>query len=494
MLDQRNWETNLVRLSGDIGVVDDLTDNCYHVFHHPEDSLLDATAVLDGCIISDGYGNVVGGDNRRGCGMYNEDASPTIINCTFENNHTVGSSYTQGGGLYNRSSSPAIINCIFQDNSAQGRGGALFNNSSAPTVVDCTFQNNHCDNDGGAVYNSSGCDAIYSGCQFLDNSSDFNGGAMCNVYSTSQPKMINCSFFDNTTGMYGGAIYNNNGSTPEFVQCVFSRNRALVGNGHGGVAYNFASSPTFTNCVLYDNESGCVGNGIYCFQFAYAVVTNCILSGSDVLYCTADSDPVVTYCNIQQSGFDGAELHNTAGNPLLVDPDNGDFHILPESPCIDAGSNSALPHDFADLDEDNDFTELTPLDFFGITRCIDNTDVVDSGEGDAPLVDVGIHETGSNSSPVTHPNSFRVNSFPNPFNPVTTIEYNLPSDSKVSLKIFNCRGAFVAEILNRQQLAGPHQAVWNGLNQEGLHVSSGVYYAVLRTDKGTARKKMVMVK
>lgn len=501
LLDQRDWQTHVVELSGDIGVQGDLSDNCYHVFHHPEDSMLDASAVLDGCVITLGNGDVAGGDNRRGGGMFNEDASPTILNCTFVDNQSIGGSYSQGGAVYNKSASPTFINCTFENNLSGAAGGAMFNSYAAnPTVISCTFDSNRSGlensgvGDGGAIYVGGSCTPVFSDCVFVDNLSNYNGGAVFSSGSTALPKFVNCRFTDNSTGLYGGAMYNNSGAAPEVMQCVFNRNRATVGNAHGGVVYNFASSPTFTNCVFYDNESGCVGNGIYNYQFADPIITNCILSGSDIVYSAANSEPVVTYCNIQQSGFEATELHNTSGDPQLVDPNGGDFHISDGSPCIDAGSQSALSLDFADLNDDGDYAELTPLDFYGAARCCDQTDVPDTGEGLAPYVDVGVHEVAAGATGVPIRKTLSVACYPNPFNPVTTVAYTLVNDGPVSLRIFDTRGQLIRVLVDRQQLMGSHQAVWHGQDQDGRRVASGVYHAVLETGQNVARKKLVLVK
>lgn len=65
---------------------------------------------------------------------------------------------------------------------------------------------------------------------------------------------------------------------------------------------------------------------------------------------------------------------------------------------------------------------------------------------------------------------------PNPFNPVTTIRYQLPEVSNVTIQVFNVRGSHVITLRNSIQGAGYHQIQWNGLDKNGNHVSSGTYF------------------
>ena len=63
----------------------------------------------------------------------------------------------------------------------------------------------------------------------------------------------------------------------------------------------------------------------------------------------------------------------------MVDPDNGDFHLSPGSPCIDAGDNTAVPDGLT-------------TDFDGNPRFVDDPDTDDTGYGDPPIVDMGAFE------------------------------------------------------------------------------------------------------
>ena len=88
------------------------------------------------------------------------------------------------------------------------------------------------------------------------------------------------------------------------------------------------------------------------------------------------------------------------------------------------------------------------------------------------------------------PDKFMINNpYPNPFNPSTTIEYGLPlrhTDQQVSIRVYDINGRLVNTLVNRQQAAGWHSIVWNGKNNLGSQVSSGVY--LVRVIAGTEVK------
>jgi formylglycine-generating enzyme required for sulfatase activity len=93
------------------------------------------------------------------------------------------------------------------------------------------------------------------------------------------------------------------------------------------------------------------------------------------------------------------------------------------------------------------------------------------------------------------PNQFELfNNYPNPFNPSTTIKFNLPEQQKVMLKIFNILGAEVKTLVNETVGSGSYSYKWNGKNDYGNFVSTGLYIYTLRTEKYTKSKKMLLIK
>jgi flagellar hook assembly protein FlgD len=85
--------------------------------------------------------------------------------------------------------------------------------------------------------------------------------------------------------------------------------------------------------------------------------------------------------------------------------------------------------------------------------------------------------------------------YPNPFNPTTTIEYSIAETGFVSLKVYDVAGQLVRTIVDEVQSPGQVRPVrWNGLNDRGHSVSSGVYFYKLTAADFTKTRKMVLLK
>ncbi len=84
--------------------------------------------------------------------------------------------------------------------------------------------------------------------------------------------------------------------------------------------------------------------------------------------------------------------------------------------------------------------------------------------------------------------------FPNPFNPSTIISYTLPKRADVSISIINLLGQNVKTIKNDNQIAGKHEIIWDGTDQSGRSVASGVYFYQINSGDYTESKKMIMLK
>ncbi|MDD3534470.1 MAG: T9SS type A sorting domain-containing protein [Candidatus Cloacimonetes bacterium] len=95
-----------------------------------------------------------------------------------------------------------------------------------------------------------------------------------------------------------------------------------------------------------------------------------------------------------------------------------------------------------------------------------------------------------NMAPVTQ----LLQNYPNPFNPSTTIAYELATDGPVCLEIFNVRGQRVATLVNKRQTSGLQKLIWDGKDDNGRLVGSGVYHYRLRTENGSITQKMLLLK
>lgn len=95
---------------------------------------------------------------------------------------------------------------------------------------------------------------------------------------------------------------------------------------------------------------------------------------------------------------------------------------------------------------------------------------------------------------VVTPVNALMGNYPNPFNPETTISYNIQNAGLVSLDIYNIKGQKVKALVNDRQVAGRHNVVWNGKDDSNRNVASGVYFYKIRSGKFSSTKKMILMK
>ena len=384
-------------LSGDLDAddgpgLDTIKENSYHVVTASEN---DATAVLDGFTIT-GSG-ISGGRSPydHSSGMYNDNSSPMLIDCTFTGNMAT----ERGAGMYNDSSNPVLFNCTFSENDAPDGGAGMYNNNSSPMLTNCMFSGNVVGSSGAGMYNNNSRPVLLN-CVFTGNSAGMSGGGMYNEKSV--PTLTNCTFTDNLAGGGGGGGMYNDGSTPLLADCDFISNSTT---GSGGGKYNNSSYPVLLSCIFGENSASRSGGGMYNRYNSQPSLNNCIFSSNSASYgggienlntsrlilinCTFSANfaegagggisniqdgrltlvncilwddipdeirleggrAEVIYSNVQ-NGWQGGNLDV---DPLFADPENGDFHLKSQggrwnpisgnwvldevsSLCIDAGS------------------------------------------------------------------------------------------------------------------------------------------------------------
>lgn len=102
--------------------------------------------------------------------------------------------------------------------------------------------------------------------------------------------------------------------------------------------------------------------------------------------------------------------------------------------------------------------------------------------------------SGVEDVPGTGMNYKLLQNFPNPFNPNTTINFRLASSDQVRLSIYNLLGKEIKLLLNGYFSPGNHSVQWNGTDDSGNHVSSGIYFYALKTGNGITARKMLLNK
>ena len=101
----------------------------------------------------------------------------------------------------------------------------------------------------------------------------------------------------------------------------------------------------------------------------------------------------------------------------------------------------------------------------------------------------------SNEGEPKHPEKLGLNhSYPNPFNPVTTIAYDLPKRNSVNLSIYNIMGFRIATLINGSEEAGYKKIVWDGTDDFGRTVSGGVYLVHIKAGNYEVSRKMLFLK
>jgi hypothetical protein len=84
--------------------------------------------------------------------------------------------------------------------------------------------------------------------------------------------------------------------------------------------------------------------------------------------------------------------------------------------------------------------------------------------------------------------------YPNPFNPMTTIKYSLEKDTQVSLRIYSIKGRLVKILVDGKQSKGLQAVVWNGKDNNGQPVASGVYIYRMQAGNFQQSRKMLLVR
>ena len=101
----------------------------------------------------------------------------------------------------------------------------------------------------------------------------------------------------------------------------------------------------------------------------------------------------------------------------------------------------------------------------------------------------------NNTEKLTTPSNFKLFlAYPNPFNPITTIRYDLPEDGLVNITIYDMLGNVVNNLVGANQSSGFKSIQWNATNNQGHPVSAGVYLYSIEAGDFRATKKMILLK
>jgi len=284
--------------------------------------------VLDGLTITAGHADDIEYPGNFGGGMFIEDRTSMLSDCTFKDNCARWS----GGGLYYEDREPNSIfsNCAFIGNSAHS-GAGFFNSTRdmppATNVVNCVFAGNFATDRGGGIFSDESYIDVKN-CVFTNNSASAEGGAIFN--DDSYAKVINCIISGNFAGRNGGGIASSQVRT-WLTNCTIVGNEA--GEKGGGVFDCVSWDRYVTNCILWDNRAYEGPQMAIDYQVNLIIRNSCFQGGELDIHVERDS--TVSW----------ADGNNTDADPCFVDPGHwnvwawveGDHHLRWDSPCINAG-------------------------------------------------------------------------------------------------------------------------------------------------------------
>ncbi|MDP8322210.1 MAG: T9SS type A sorting domain-containing protein, partial [Candidatus Stygibacter australis] len=468
----------------------------------------DIGVYLENVTIRDNYASHDGG------GIFCSYATQVVLQ-----NVTVTNNTSQGAGgiqcfqatleMYN---STVSNNLAFQDDYSDGYGGGIHLYSSNAYLENVVIDNNYAAISGGGIYSS--CDPEYMSGSNLEmrdvsitnNVCLTNGGGMYadnetiieseNIiiednYATGSGGGMYCS--ESNLTMLGGRVMNNtayNGGglhiiiTNAFLRNMLICDNSAFNNGAGLYLYN-NSDLNIQNTSIVNNFATIDGGGIFCYHATSIQLINSILWNNlpHQLYCYAvgaanqilvgysdidgGNDALITNDNDNVIWLDG----NIDADPMFNDPAIGSYLLQQDSPCIDAG--------------------IAYYEYYS-TLLID----LDEEEywGEAP--DMGALEYGMAETDEFKIENVKckISNYPNPFNPETQIVFNLSETGHANLSIYNLKGQLVKLLADEILPAGINSLIWDGRNENGRKVSSGVYFLRLKSRNEVVNKKIMLMK
>jgi hypothetical protein len=310
--------------------------------------------------------------------------------------------------------------------------------------------------------------------------------------ANSSPTLTNV-IIEGFAADYGGAVYCDEGSSPQFQHCWFEGNYARATGG--AVACVGVNAPQFDQCLFAGNTAEVSGGTINAALGAAPMLTQCTMvageAGTGAGLASWDGsifslNQVILVNGLQGRGWDG----DAGSVPVVLCTDiygneGGDWEGALEPQLPMDGNISADPQFCGNADSDNPYTlnDTSPCSADVHPGCM------------------GIGAFGVNCSYVTpvppgelplvsrlHPN------YPNPFNPRTTIKFELHQSGPVDLAVFDMAGRLVKRLVTGPLPAGHHDAVWEGKDASGRPAAAGVYFFRLKTDDTVDTKRMTLVK
>jgi hypothetical protein len=359
-------------------------------------------------------------------------SAPTIASCIF---HLCTATSNGGAVAVDTGSNPTFDSCIFWYNSAANFGGGTYVAGSSASFTDCSFLQNHTDNDGGAVYCLNASGPQFTTCWINGNTAGDDGSGVCSWNSTVT--LFECVIRDNiASGDLGGAVLATQGGTTALANCTLAFNSGVQASG---LLVDSGVTLDVDNTIV---AFGLLGPAVYCGSG-----TTFMLTCSD-LYGNAGGDYVGCASGMQTGG-------NISLDPGFCDADADDYHVHSASPCLPANNSCSV-----------------------LIGALD--------EACAP--------TGVPDEPELPAVTKLMNPYPNPFNPHTTIRFDLAEPARVEVAVFSVAGRRVRTLVSENRLPGVHEVVWDGRDADGRVVPSGLYFCRMSAGQYLETMRMTLIR
>jgi predicted outer membrane repeat protein len=367
---------------------------------------------------------------------------------------------------------------------------------------------------------------------FRGNKTEQAGGAIA-ADSSDKVNWLGCRFLENQ-GLGGGVFLQR--TSGEIRGCEFRQNKSLT---NGAAIYLSSASPKLTNNIIVGNVSNAadLGGAIFCVGNSSPVIGGAAGQGNDIYNNTGgvrgkalarqENTPVV---NATFNYFGNGNLNETVAFPLksfdlsfsrnVPIAANGKPVITQLTPStaqpLRAGRLDTVRFKVSAYDPDNDLLIFTwtineataPAGFganfnfypFFVGLGEHHIRLVVSDQTDTVTVNwkVLISTTSVNEQKEILPTTFALQqNFPNPLRnaeALTVIPFQIPEATEVVLSIYDLLGRRVRLLERAQRAAGFYQALWDGRDQTGSRVESGVYFIRMQAGEFTAMRKMVVTR
>ena len=401
-----------------------------------------------------------------------------------------GEGFDRGGGILCDDqnvapphTNPYIEACYIYNNSATAGGGIAIQAFAGNVLIkDCKIFENAAQGGGGIYLGSIHEGATIENCKIYANSAETGGGIF---HLFKQSIFDNCTIYSNTASVTGSALAAKNSIILN--KTLFYNNN--VDNVSMISIENIGTNPLpfqIFNCTIVNNEPS-TNTTISVSGNIEVIILNSILDNNNLFEIVANQDGGASHIEIANcdiiGGFEklsfGADCtynwdeSNINIDPLFIDSNINNYSLDPTSPCIDSGITQ---YEY----EGNLITLVDEGTYFGVSP------------------DIGFYEydnTGISNDLDAIEIQSDLSTYPNPFNPSTTIAFSLSESGMIDISIYNVKGQKVKQLINNHLLAGKHCIEWNGENTAGDKVSSGVYFYFLNVDgKTKAVNKCLMLK